>query len=141
MGMKPAGRVAVVMRGDALLCPQATGNSTRLAPRFAALTDVGLAAELFVHNDGWAMEAGDQLLDVEGVLVWVDPVTSDGDRPFSTMAAKDVLYTTWNLGWGTDTHRCQTVEGFWNQFPAHLAADGVRVFKPGAPTAVWACGR
>jgi hypothetical protein len=152
MGTEPTEKLAVVLRGDAQLRALATPDSTRLAAVFTALTEVGLAAELVVYNDDWAMEVRDQLLGVDGVLVWADPVTTDGDRTvldavlrevaaagvwlgahpdiIAKMATKEVLYTTRNLGWGTDTHRYRTVEEFHDQFPARLAADGVRVLKP-----------
>jgi hypothetical protein len=152
MGTEPTEKVAVVLRGDAQQRALATRDSTRLATVFTALTEVGLASELVVYNDGWAMQVRDQLLGVDGVLVWVDPVTTDGDRTvldavlrevaaagvwlgahpdvIAKMATKEVLYTTRNLGWGTDTHRYRTVEEFRDQFPPRLVADRVRVLKP-----------
>jgi hypothetical protein len=152
MGTEPTAKVAVVIRGDAQLRARATPGSTRLAPMFAALTAVGLAARLVVYDDDWATEVRDQLFGVDGVLVWVDPVTADGDRSLldtvlrevaaagvwlgaapdviAKMATKEVLYTTRKLGWGTDTHRYRTAEEFRDQFPARLAADRVRVLKP-----------
>jgi hypothetical protein len=152
MDTQPSKSVAVVLRGDTQLRAEATPDSTRLATVFTALTEVGLSAELVVYNDGWVTEVRDELLSVDGVLVWVDPVTTDGDRTLldavlrevasagvwlgthpdviAKMATKEVLYTTRTLGWGTDTHRYRTVEEFRDQFPARLAADRVRVLKP-----------
>jgi hypothetical protein len=152
MSTEPTEKVAVVLRGDAQLRARGKGDGTRLAAMFAALTEVGLAPELVVYDDGWATEVRNQLLGVGGVHVWVDPVTTDGDRTaldavlrevaaagvwvgahpdvIAKMATKEVLYTTRNLGWGTDTHRYQTIEEFRDQFPTRLAADRVRVLKP-----------
>jgi hypothetical protein len=152
MSTEPTEKVAVVLRGDAQLRARGTGDDTRLAAIFAALAEVGLGSELVVYDDGWAAEVRNQLLGVRGVLVWVDPVTTHGDRTIldallrevaaagvwvgahpdviGKMGTKEVLYTTRNLGWGTDTHRYRTIEEFRDQFPARLAADRVRVLKP-----------
>jgi hypothetical protein len=152
MGAQPVGRVAVVSRGDAGLRAVATPANARLAPVFGALDEVGLGAEQVVYADAWAAEVRDQLLGADGVLVWVDPVTAEGDRTvldsilreaaaagvwvgahpdvIAKMATKEVLYTTRSLGWGSDVHRYATVEEFRDQFPARLADDGARVLKP-----------
>jgi hypothetical protein len=152
MGTQPLGKVAVVFRGNAAQRTAATPANARLAPVFDALGEVGLAAEPAVYGDAWAEEVRGQLLGVDGVLVWVDPVTDDGDRTvldavlrevaaagvwvgahpdvIAKMATKEVLYTTRALGWGSDVHRYASVEEFRAQFPARLAADGARVLKP-----------
>src|ERR1700682_944869 len=74
------GRIALVFRGDRNLRATATPDNTRLAPIFAALAEVGLAAEPAVYSDDIADEARDQLLGADGVLVWVDPVAEREDR-------------------------------------------------------------
>jgi hypothetical protein len=152
MGSAPVGKVAIVLRGDAATRAAIAPANARLAPVFAALGEVGLAAEPAVYSDARATEVRDQLLAVDGVLVWVDPVTADGDRTvldavlrevavagtwvgahpdvIAKMATKEVLYTTRDLGWGTDVHRYATIEEFRDQFPRRLAADRIRVLKP-----------
>jgi hypothetical protein len=152
MGRQETGTVAVVFRGDAELRATATPDNTRLATIFAALIELGLSAEPVVYGDAWAMEVRAQLLAVDGVLVWVDPVAAGGDRTvldailrevaaagvwvsahpdvIAKMGTKEVLYTTRELGWGTDTRRYRTIEEFRDQFPARLAADRIRVLKP-----------
>jgi hypothetical protein len=144
-------KVAVVLRGVAELRATPPTAGTRLAPVFDALGEVGLATEPVVYGDAWAEEVRADLLAVDGVLVWVDPVTAEGDRTvldailrevaaagvwvgahpdvIAMMATKEVLYTTRALGWGTDTHRYATVAELRDQFPNRLAADGVRVLK------------
>src|SRR5215468_266890 len=75
----PAGRVAVVFRGDA--GPgHAPAPSPRLAPVFSALAGRGLAAEPVPYPGIRAELVRDRLLAMDGVLAWVDPVTVDGDR-------------------------------------------------------------
>src|SRR6185295_18992568 len=44
------------------------------------------------------------------------------------MGAKEVLYTTRSLGWGTDTHVYRTKAALKSEFPARLAT-GRRVLK------------
>jgi hypothetical protein len=145
------GRVALVFRGDRNLRNTATPDNTRLAPIFAALAGVGLAAEPSVYSDDMAEEARDQLLDVDGVLVWVDPVFDSEDRTrldailrevaaggawvsahpdvIVKMGTKEVLYRTRNLGWGSDVHLYRAVAEFNEAFPASLATGGARVLK------------
>jgi len=147
----PAGRVAVVFRGDA--GPgHAPAPSPRLAPVFSALAGRGLAAEPVPYPGIRAELVRDRLLAMDGVLAWVDPVTADGDRTIldtilreaaeagvwvgshpdiiARMGTKEVLYSTRALGWGTDTHLYPTPGEFRRRFPARLAADGIRVLKP-----------
>jgi uncharacterized protein DUF6815 len=148
---EPSGRVAVVFRGDA--GPgQAPVPSPRLEPVFSALSGLGLAAEPVPYSDTRAELVRDQLLAMDGVLAWVDPVTADGDRSvldtilrevaeagvwvgshpdiIARMGTKEVLYSTRELGWGTDIHLYATPAEFRRHFPARLAADGIRVLKP-----------
>jgi hypothetical protein len=152
MSSQPGGKVAVVFRGDSDQPGAVAPANARLGPVLAALDDVGLSAEPVVYREAWAAEVRDQLLGVDGVLVWADPVTADGDRTaldailrevatagvwvgahpdvIAKMATKEVLYTTRTLGWGSDVHRYTTVEEFRSLFPARLAADRARVLKP-----------
>jgi hypothetical protein len=119
---------------------------------FAALAALGLAVEPVGFGALHAEGIRDRLLAADGVLSWVDPVGPYGDRALldtllreaaaagtwigshpdviAQMGTKEVLYTTRELGWGTDTHLYSTPGEFRRQFPARLAADGVRVLKP-----------
>ena len=141
-----------MFRGDAALRASATVDNTRLAPVFAALRKQGLSARPVVYSDAWASQARDELLGVDAVLVWVDPVSGEGERTtldtilreaaqagvwvgshpdvIAKMGTKEVLYSTRELGWGSDTHLYATPAEFRRQFPARLAADGIRVLKP-----------
>ena len=88
---------------------------------------------------------------MDGVLVWVDPLSSGKDRSrldpllrniaargvwVSThpdvilkMGVKEVLYRTRALGWSTDTDLYRSAEDFDARFPTRLAAGGPRVLK------------
>jgi len=116
----------------------------------AALAEVGVAAEAAVYSEEFADEVRDQLLGVDGVLVWVDPVTGSRDRAqldrllrdvsgagvwvsahpdvIARMGTKEVLYRTRSLGWGSDVQLYRTAEEFKRSFPATLAS-GPRVLK------------
>ena len=93
----------------------------------------------------------EQLLAVDGVLVWVDPLHEGKTRsvldamlrdvaargPWVSahpdvileMGVKEVLYRTRHLGWGTDTRLYRTAEEFGDAFPSRLRSAGPRVLK------------
>jgi hypothetical protein len=147
---RPIGRVALVWRGDPKAVPP-TPQSTRFHLIFSALDALGLAAEpvLYAEEDEEHVRA--RLLAVDGVLVWVDPLSAGKDRSrldpllreiaargvwvsahpdvILKMGVKEVLYRTRELGWNADTDLYPTAEDFRRRFPARLAARGPRVIK------------
>jgi hypothetical protein len=96
----------------------------RLDGVFRALEALGAAAEPVVYADETAGAARERLLQRDGVLVWVNPITDGRDRSVldallrevaasgvwvsahpdvvSTLGTKEVLYRTRTLGWGSD---------------------------------------
>src|SRR5215469_1079089 len=79
--MEPRNRVALLFAGDrASRKSNAVDASSRLAPVADALAAVGLATEAAVFSADMVDEVRNQLLGVNAVLVWVDPVGGDGDR-------------------------------------------------------------
>jgi hypothetical protein len=104
-----------------------------------------------VYADKIADEVREQLLAVEGVLVWVDPIHEGKTRTLLDallravaacgtwvsahpdiilkMGVKEVLHRTKHLGWGTDTHLYRTPTAFRDQFPPRLRSAGPRVLK------------
>ena len=143
-------RVALVWRGDQGSRARASAQKGRLAPIFEALAREGVAAEPAVYCEEAAAEVRKQLLAMDAVLVWVDPISDGRDRSqldpllrdvgghgvwvsshpdlILKMGVKEVLFRTRDLGWGTDTHLYATQEDFRARFPAQLA-DGARVLK------------
>ena len=143
-------RVALVWRGDLDARARASAQKGRLAPVFEALAREGLAAEPAVYCEEAAADVRAQLLGMDGVLVWVDPLSEGRDRgPLDLMlrevaaqgvwvsahpdvilkmGVKEVLYRTRDLGWGADTDLYATPEDFRARFPARLVA-GPRVLK------------
>jgi hypothetical protein len=145
------GKVALLWRGDQEARRQATPENNRWRDIFAALASLGIRAEPAVYCEEAAVEVREQLFDMDGVLVWVDPL-SDGRTRFaldamlrdvashgvwvsthpdvtSKMGAKDVLHATRELGWGADTHLYRSLEAFRDEFPSRLRSAGPRVIK------------
>jgi len=146
-----AGSVAFVWRGESHRSPEDTRNYERLRPISEALADVGVRVEHVLYSDAMHEAVIARLLWVDGVLVWVDPVTGDEDRSvldgvlrdvassgvwvsshpdvIEKMGTKEVLYRTKHLGWGMDTQLYASAAAFREQFPSSLDS-GPRVLKP-----------
>ncbi len=145
------GRVALLWRGDRDPRQNATPRNDRLRPVFDALADLGIAAQPAVYCDEVVDEVRDQLLQLDGVLVWVDPIGGGEDRSkldvmlqevsshgvwvsahpevIQKMGTKEVLFRTRRLGWANDIHLYTTLAEFKEQFPARLALGQPRVLK------------
>src|SRR6202043_2080865 len=129
----------------------ATPQNNRFHRVFEALAEQGIHAEPAVYDEDFADEVRAQLLRVDGVLVWVDPLHEGKTRsaldallrdvaargpwvsahPDVTlkMGVKEVLYRTRHLGWGSDTQLYRSEQAFRDEFPARLLAGGPRVLK------------
>lgn len=145
-------RVAIVWRGNAHDRATARAEDSRLKAIFQALEQAGIAAEPAVWREDLTAEVREQLLRMDGVLVWVDPIsTSGGERraPLdellrevaavgvfvsthpdvaARMGVKAVLYWTRELCWGSDTYFYVGVRDFVDEFPKRVAT-GPRVLK------------
>ena len=146
-----AGKIAVLWRGDRQARAGATPANNRFHRVFEELASVGIHAEAAVYAEEMTGEVRAQLLKVDGVLVWVDPLSGGRNRvaldtllrdvanqgvwvsahPDVTlkMGVKEVLYRTKQLGWGTDTRLYRTADAFHEEFPRSLGSDGPRVLK------------
>ena len=145
------GRVAIVYPGDHAARQNAAPEHSRFLKVFQALNALGLHAEPAVYNDDWCADVRRQLMQVDVVLVWVNPVESGRDRSVldamlrevaaagvfvSThpdiilkLGTKEVLYTTRELGWGCDTHLYASLDQMRRELSARLAAGESRVLK------------
>jgi hypothetical protein len=148
---KHAGRVALLWRGDRQARSEATPRNNRYSRIFEELEAVGIHAEPAVYADDLVDEVREQLLRLEGVLVWVNPIQDGQTRtvldamlrdlasrgPWVSahpdvilkMGVKEVLHRTKHLGWGTDTHLYRTAAAFHGAFPLRLQSAGPRVLK------------
>jgi hypothetical protein len=144
-------RVAILWRGDAEARQSATPQNNRFYRIFEELAAVGIHPEPVVYDETFADEVREQLLSVDGVLVWVDPIHRGKTRGeldallrdvaprgawvsahpdvILKMGVKEVLYRTKHLGWGTDTHLYRTTAEFGATFLARLQSSGPRVIK------------
>ena len=144
-------KVAVVWRGDREARNSATTHNNRFHRVFEELSAIGIHAEPAVYDEEFAEEVRAQLLTMDGVLVWVDPLHEGKTRatldpllrdvsargPWVSahpdvilkMGVKEVLHRTRHLGWGTDTHLYRSVEMFREEFSERLRATGPRVLK------------
>ena len=157
-----APRIGLLSRGDRSSGRQSARAEARLAPLVTAFAELDVAVEPVVYGDDQIDDVGQQLLGLDGVLVWVNPVQDGADRSrldallrevsdrgvwvsahpevILRMGTKEVLYTTRNLGWGSDTALYHSPDEFAQHFPARLAAHRVLVLKQGrgtGGTGVW----
>ena len=148
--MKPY-RIAILWRGDRDGRRAATPQNNRFYRVFEELAAVGIDAEPAVYDEDIEDEVRRQLLAVDGVLVWVDPIHQGKNRtaldamlrdvaargPWVSahpdvilkMGVKEVLHRTKHLGWGTDTHLYRTATEFSDAFPSRLRSADPRVLK------------
>jgi hypothetical protein len=75
-----AGRIGLLWRGDRAADPFSSPRPQRLKPLIAALRRLNMAAEPVVYQDDALDSVRDQLLGLDGVLVWVNPI-QDGAKP------------------------------------------------------------
>ena len=132
-------KIAILWRGDRDARNAATPQNNRYHRIFEELAGLGIAAEPAVFAEEFADDVRDQLLGVNGVLVWVDPLSGGRTRavldpllrevaargPWVSahpdtilkMGTKEVLYRTRELGWGMDTRLYRTAAQFAAEFP------------------------
>ena len=67
-------KVVILWRGDAEVRRVATPQNNRFHRIFEELAALGIRAEPAVYDEAFADAVRDQLLSVDGVLVWVDPI-------------------------------------------------------------------
>src|SRR5262245_874001 len=124
--MVDGARVAVLWRGDPAVEDGASAEMGRMGPTLAALRARGLQAEPVVFAEHLVDEVGARLREMDGVLVWVDPIMDGVDRTrldavlrdaasagvwvsthpdvILTLGTKQVLVDTQHMAWGTPCH-------------------------------------
>lgn len=146
-----APRVALLYPGDREKRKAATPSNNRFAAVFDALTVLGAHAEPAVYHDDFCDEVRQQLLQVDAVLVWFNPVEGGRDRSVldamlrevaasgvfvSThpdvilkLGTKEVLVRTRDIGWGSDVHLYRSLDQMRRELPLRLAGGKARVLK------------
>jgi hypothetical protein len=147
----PPFKVAILSRGDAAARRDTIPQNSRFVRVFEALAAAGIEAQPAIYDEAFADEVLNQLLTVDGVLVWVDPIHQGKTRealdpllrevaargPWVSahpdvilkMGVKEVLHRTCHIGWGADTHRYNSEAIFRAEFPLRLRMGGPRVLK------------
>lgn len=144
-------RVALVYPGDRDARNNAAPENSRFLKVFQALEQVGLSAEPAVYHDDFCDEVRRQLLNVDAVLVWVNPIEGGRDRSILdamlrdvaasgvfvsahpdvilTLGTKEVLYRTRDMGWGCDTQLYSSINEMRRKLPDRLSRGEARVLK------------
>jgi uncharacterized protein DUF6815 len=126
-------------------------ETCRLRGMFEALSTLEVQAEPVVYSDESVESVRDQLLELDGVLVWVNPIQQGRDRSvldpllrevaaagvwvsahpdvILKLGTKQVLVDTRDLSWSSDVHLYRTIEELRDGLPARLAAHGPLVLK------------
>ena len=145
------GRIAILYPGNSGDRTNATAENNRFADLFRAFAAKGIRAEPAVYHDDFCAEVRDQLMQVDGVLVWVNPIQGGRNRSILDsmlrqvaaagifvsahpdiilkLGTKEVLYRTRDIGWGCDTHLYNNMEQMRQELPARLANGKARVLK------------
>jgi hypothetical protein len=110
-----------------------------------------IAVETITYNNAFAEKAGASASQLDGVLVWVNPIEAGENREpldqlleslsargimvscapatIKKIGTKRVLYDTRNLPWGSDVQLYETYEAFKSEFAQTLQKSGTRVLK------------
>src|SRR6266851_10196586 len=83
-------KIAILWRGDREARRAATPQNNRYHRIFEELAALGIHAEPAVYADDIAGEVRTQLLAVDGVLVWVDPISGGKTRAMLDSMLRDV---------------------------------------------------
>jgi hypothetical protein len=151
MNEKIRSRVAILSSRDREARENAPPQQGRLGKVFQALGNLGMLAEPAIYHDEVCDEIREQLMRVDGVLVWVNPIEGERDRSvldamlrnvaasgvfvsahpdiILKLGTKEVLYRTRDIGWGCETHLYRSMDQLRSELPSRLAAGEVRVLK------------
>ncbi len=143
-------RLAILYPDDLAQRRRADPAESRFADLFNALALAGVRAEPAVYHDDFVDEVRAQLLDLDGVLVWHNPIEAGRSRrildallgevarqgvlvstPPETilrLGTKDVLLAVRGLPFGSDVYRVDSLDDLRNAVIARLAR-GPRVLK------------
>lgn len=143
-------RIAILFPADARELARTRVEQSRLAGTAEAFVSAGADVVSAPFADAIAGEIDARLADVDGVLVWFNPVEAGRDRSglnamlrsiaargvlvsahpdvIDKMGTKEVLYRTSSMGWGCDSRRYGSADAMRAGLPASLRV-GPRVLK------------
>jgi len=144
-------RVAIVFPADPKQRHNTRLEDSRFARTAAALAEKGMAVEGAPYVADDLAKLREQLMRVDGVLVWINPIVDGRDRTglnkvltevsasgvfvsthpdiIAKMGTKDVLFHTRTMGWGCDTRHYPTLTAMKKELPESLASGEARVLK------------
>ena len=144
-------RVAILSHRDREVGEKPPPGKGRFGKVFQAIGALGMVAEPAIYHDEICDEIRQQLMRVDGVLVWVNPVEGGRDRSMldamlrdvatsgvfvsahpdiiQKLGTKEVLYRTQDIGWGCETHLYPNMDQLRRDLPSRLAAGNTRVLK------------
>ena len=144
-------RMGVLWRGDRRAEAPAPRADRGLGALYAAFDRLPVVVEQVPYSDDAVGEVREQLLTLDGVLVWVNPIQDGQDRRLLDqllrdvssqgvwvsahpdvvlqMGTKEVLSRTSHLGWGSDTSLYRSIGEFTRNFPERLGRLGRLVVK------------
>jgi len=118
---------------------------------FAAFSRLSVEAEPVLYSDDAVDDVREQILGLDGVLVWVNPIENGLDRSvlnpllqeaadagvfvsahpevIRRMGTKEVLVATSSMSWGTDTRLYRTWDDLHAELPGRLEAGAPLVLK------------
>jgi hypothetical protein len=146
----PRGRVAIVFPADAKERLSTNLEQSRFAGIAKALRATGMEVVGAPFADELVEAVRAQLLGVDGVLVWINPIQAGRDRSvlnamladvasmgvfvsahpevIDKLGTKEVLYRTREMSWGCDTRLYATLEAMRTELPISVGF-GARVLK------------
>src|SRR5262249_42321257 len=123
----------------------------KLREMFAAFEVLGVPTEPVVYSDDRVESVRQQLLGLDGVLVWVNPIEQGRDRSLLDpllddvacagvfvsahpavvlkMGTKEVLAKTQEMSWGTETQIYRTAAALREHLPGRLSHETPLVLK------------
>lgn len=102
--------------------------TNRFAKLFEALVTAGIPAKPVIWHDDVADEVKAQLMGVQVVLVWCNPIEDGRRRDQLDAMLKDVLFETRDLPFGSDVHLISSLAQLHTELPERLR-QGARVLK------------
>jgi hypothetical protein len=146
-------RIGVLWRGDRRARASLPRADRGLGPLYDTFARLPVVIEPVPYSDDAVDGVRDQLLRLDGVLVWVNPIQDGANRALLDpllrqvsaegvwvsahpdvilrMGTKEILYRTCDLGWGSDTSLYRSAGEFTRSFPSRLGRLGRLVLKQG----------
>lgn len=144
-------KVGILWRGE--LGAQRPAEDRGLAPLFDALAELAVDIVPVPYSDEHVEQVREQLLELGGVLVWVNPIQDGADRRHvddllwdaatrgiwvsahpdvvGKIGTKEVLFETRHLGWGSDVALYRSADELGERLPDRLATHARLVVKQG----------